>query len=167
MRIDLEIRDVNGIIERFPRAGQIIDRHTSRAMRATLDVVEESVSGETPVNTGNLRNGWTTEIHGRPTAAFYEGKVMNPVSYALPVETGRKPGKWPPIDAIEMWVIRKLGIAAGAESRSVAFVIARKIGESGTKGAYMMKRGFEKVKHRVDKIWAGVPDKITRELSGR
>jgi hypothetical protein len=47
------------------------------------------------------------------------------------LETGRKPGKMPPISAIEEWV-RNKPVASELNPRSLAFLIARKIGEEGS-----------------------------------
>lgn len=44
---------------------------------------------------------------------------------------GRKPGKMPPIDSILGWLEKK-GITADIPQRSLAFLIARKIGRLGT-----------------------------------
>lgn len=56
------------------------------------------------------------------------------------VEYGRRPGKQPPIDAMEAW-INKTGMVPYPDEngktpsvRSLAFLIARKIGREGTKG---------------------------------
>jgi len=51
--------------------------------------------------------------------------------YFTVLETGRKPGKRPPIDAIEQWV-RLKPITSDISPRSLAFLIARKIGEEGS-----------------------------------
>ena len=56
--------------------------------------------------------------------------------------TGRKPGKFPPIDVIDRWVQRKLGIPA-SESKSVAFLIARKIAREGTNIFTGKSKGLE------------------------
>ncbi len=45
---------------------------------------------------------------------------------------GRSSGKKPPIAPLEKWVNDKLGIS-GKDARSVAFAVAFKIGEEGTK----------------------------------
>ena len=45
---------------------------------------------------------------------------------------GRKPGKFPPIDAIKKWIFDK-GITSDIPVNSLAFLIARKISQSGTK----------------------------------
>ncbi len=44
---------------------------------------------------------------------------------------GRKPGKQPPIDSILGW-LQKKGITSDIPERSLAFLIARKIGKLGT-----------------------------------
>jgi hypothetical protein len=48
-------------------------------------------------------------------------------------ETGRGKGKWPPRGSIEDWIERKGIIAKGITRKSLAFLIARKIGEYGTR----------------------------------
>lgn len=57
-------------------------------------------------------------------------------AYSQQLETGRAPGKQPPSEAIEQWLISK-GIAARLERQisisSLAFLIARKIGREGWK----------------------------------
>lgn len=55
-------------------------------------------------------------------------------SYGEQLESGRKPGKQPPSEEIEQWLIAK-GIAARVEGdisvSSLAYLIARKIGREG------------------------------------
>lgn len=46
--------------------------------------------------------------------------------------TGRKGGKFPPVDLIRGWVERKLGITDEKERNNVAFLISRKIAQEGT-----------------------------------
>jgi len=167
MKIEMELHDLNNIMKKFPQAGPIINRLGRRTMAASLSHFEEQVSGETPVNFGTLRAGWATDMFGAPVAAVFEGKVVNPTLYGEVVEVGRKPGTWPPRGPIELWVIRKLGIPAGEESRSVAFLIARKIGTKGTDGAFMMKRGFENGLPKVKKLWNALPDAIIRALGAK
>ena len=57
-------------------------------------------------------------------------------NYAQQLETGRKPGKFPPINAIEQWIKDK-GIENQIQGQisisSLAFLIARKIAQSGWK----------------------------------
>lgn len=132
-------------------------------MRQSLDVAEAQIASRTPVNSGTLRAGISTEMHG--TSTNLQGIVLNPVMYALPVEDGRKPGKMPPVEAIQLWVIRK-GIGPRGDSRSTAFVIARSIGRRGTKGAHMFKNGFDAALPTIKRIWERVPGRIVRRLAG-
>lgn len=50
------------------------------------------------------------------------------------LETGRKPGKRPPISAIRQWIEDKGIFTSESDSRKngIAYVIAKKIGEEGT-----------------------------------
>lgn len=47
------------------------------------------------------------------------------------LETGRNPGKRPPISVVEQWIKDK-PIASDINPKSLAFLIARKIGEKGS-----------------------------------
>lgn len=59
--------------------------------------------------------------------------IYSSEKYFTVLETGRKPGKRPPIDVVEEWVKAKPIIPNdGISTRSLAFLIARKIGEEGS-----------------------------------
>lgn len=61
---------------------------------------------------------------------------------------GRKPGKMPPINAIEQW-INVRGITPKSKNglpvseKSLAFLIARKIGRDGTEGSHFLEPAVE------------------------
>jgi hypothetical protein len=57
--------------------------------------------------------------------------IYSSEKYFTVLETGRKPGKRPPISVIEKW-IRTKPVASEMNPRSLAFLIARKIGEKGS-----------------------------------
>lgn len=56
---------------------------------------------------------------------------------------GTKP-HWPPPQAIRYWVKRKLGISEEVQIRRVAFLIARKISQQGTKAVKYLDEAFNK-----------------------
>jgi hypothetical protein len=153
-------------VEKFLRDLGTIDRivipKAHRYMRISVDTIQAEVVARTPVNTGALRGSIGTEIRGE--RLDLRGEVATSILYGEPVEYGRKPGKMPPVDAIEYWVIRK-GIAGGDEARGVAFAIARAIGRRGTKGAHMFEEGFKAAEPRVDNLWRGLPGEIAQELT--
>ena len=72
--------------------------------------------------TGEYRSGWFYQVW--PKALV----VGNHADHALYVEKGRRPGKRPPMSAIQRWMAAK-----GIPSRA-AFPIARAIGKRGIKG---------------------------------
>jgi hypothetical protein len=57
--------------------------------------------------------------------------IQSSEKYFTVLETGRKPGKQPPTDPIQRWIQSKR-IATDISSRSLAYLIARKIGKEGS-----------------------------------
>lgn len=100
---------------------------------------------ETVRASGELASSAQHEIRGDSVSAFtykqYGDKAL---------KDGRKPGKMPPISAIEMWKQKK-GVSIPA------FLIARKIARLGTNryiqgGPDLVQRGFDNFKRQVDLI---------------
>ena len=58
------------------------------------------------------------------------GRIIG-MHYTEQLVQGRAPGRIPPVDPLERWVQAKLG-KSGKEARSIAFAVARKIGQGGT-----------------------------------
>lgn len=98
--------------------------------------------------------------------------------YTEQLVNGRKPGKFPPIQAIEKWIVDK-GIIANIEGNitvsSLAFLIARKIAKEGTEyfkegGTDLVESVFtpQRVQKIIDKLGAELAiefsQKIEREL---
>lgn len=141
------------------------------AMVQSLSVLKQEIVARTPVNFGHLRGSIYTEINGTPanmegSVANLHGTTLPAVLYGWPVERGRAPGKWPPRDAIELWVVRKgLARAGTREASSIAFLIARAIGQRGTKGAAMFYKGLEAATPAIDRIWANLLDSIVEQLA--
>jgi len=166
----VRIEGLDELRRRFAESPELMERETRRALRVSIDHIEEQVAGRTPVNTGQLRGSTATEIRGSKTDL--RGIVGTPLIYGLPVEMGREPGKMPPVDAIEYWVIRK-GIASPPESRSVAFLIARAIGAGTSRGimrpgggARMFEQGLDASMPTVEKVFDGAVERIVERLAG-
>jgi hypothetical protein len=141
-------------------------------MILNLADAKREIKGRTPTNLGDLKRSIDDEITTK-TASHMEGEIMTGSTYALPVEKGRKAGKWPPISAIRAWVVQK-GIAKSEkEVDSVTFLIARAIGKGTTKGimkqgkgAKMFEKGFEAADSRMRRRFARIPEKFLARLSG-
>ena len=162
MTSKIDTSEITDFAKTLGNAGAIVRREAAAAMRKSLDVLEDAIVQRTPVNTGMLRAGTSKEQF--MVGSILRGQVVNPVSYAFPVETGRAAGRMPPVDAIKQWVIRK-GIASGAEADSAAFLIARSIGRRGTKGAQMFEKGFDASLPRIISLFEQVPGSIMDELA--
>lgn len=151
--------DDRAVVAAFQKAPAVIDRELRKAVELGSVDFEGGVIGHTPVAFGILRNSITHQVSGSGLAI--EGRVFSsdvPVK-VVSVETGRSPGRRPPMAPIEAWVNKKLGIS-GKAGRSVAFLIARAIGRRGTTGAGMFRKGFDtalpRVQGRVNDLMAAV-----------
>ncbi|HET7276134.1 MAG TPA: hypothetical protein VFI91_13275 [Longimicrobiaceae bacterium] len=114
------------------------------AVTEIVALLERNVKRRTPVGVsggGGLRGSIAGEVRQASSMGVGVpiGRVGSPLPYALVVERGRQPGKMPPPEALELWVRRKLGVQNVNEARSVAYLIARKIGREGTEGAHMFR----------------------------
>ena len=101
-----------------------------------------------PVNTGALRQSITTVVDTRPPFPLWV-TVGPTVGYGRYVEFGRKPGKMPPISALEPWVRLKL---KAKNPRAVAFLIARKIAREGIDPQPFMTPGAKKAGPKIKTI---------------
>lgn len=156
LQLKIDISALDQFADRLPQFEQAVITGQREAMTQSLAVLESAVTVETPVNFGTLRQAWTTQQMGTPARLL--GEVFNPLEYALPVETGRRPGKMPPVEAIQLWVTRKLGLQ-GNEAKSAAFLIARAIGRRGTQGAHMLEKGWQKAEPIIINLHEAIPAK--------
>jgi hypothetical protein len=161
-------------VERLIKEAQISERIIFEEVRTTMDdslsVLDEQVSGRTPVGvTGQLRQSIAADVRGR--SPNLTGILTTPLPYGLPVEQGRDPGKMPPISAIELWVIRKQ-IAPPGISRGVAWAIAIAISRGQSQhqqrgGSKMFEKGFQAGKPIVEKLWANFATRVANRIERR
>lgn len=146
------------------------------ALSATADALVNHAKRLCPVFLGNLRRSIsrTPPEDGQQgqrviMVGFSDGNAAA-WKYAMSIERGRAAGKMPPVDALIKWVERKLKIGMVAnglnkrglvkwkksrsanreqEIRSVAFVVARSIGEKGTKARPFMLPAFMSENQRI------------------
>lgn len=160
--ISIDFSQIERYARRLGENSDLIQDELERAMTESVILVEGAVVKRTPVNTGSLRQSIDRSVRGR--LARIEGRVFTPSPYGLPVERGRKPGKFPPIAPIELWVRRKLQVS-DSEARSVAFLVARKIARRGTKGAFMFQEGLEASRGKVNKTFDQAGTRIVDRMA--
>lgn len=117
----------------------------------------------TPVHRGLLRKGVQTRLSDDASGVL--GRVFNAVTYAQPVEYGSRP-HFPPLAPLQRWAELKLGVPK-KESRSVAFLIARKISKKGTPAARMFAKGLDAKRSAVVARFEQMNARIVARLRGR
>ena len=76
------------------------------------------------------------------------GQVGTALNYAESVELGTRP-HFPPVAPLADWARAKLGLSEDDAAR-VAFAIARKISQHGTKGAFMFTNAVEATREQIE-----------------
>ena len=165
MDIEIDMSALERFLTEFPKATGIVDDELRDAMDAGLIALETVAVDETPVGaTGNARQSIQRVVEGQ--SAGLEGRLVMGAPYGLPLEDGRKAGKWPPRAAIAVWVRRKLQVPPD-RVESVAFLIQRAIGTRGTRpGARMFATAFERQQGTVIRLFEAVPGRAVLRLAG-
>lgn len=131
------------------KAAKITPLQLTKVVAESIEVARSHVVPKAPVGwSGQLRAGYQTEVTRRNTAKP-RAALLNPTLYHDVVEDGRQPGRRPPVEALIPWVGSKLGIPPGPERRAVAFLVARKIGASGTKPQRMVEEGWDTARKQI------------------
>lgn len=156
----------------------VIEREFRRAMTEVVTLGEAEVARRTPVGvTGHARQG----IVGKVLSAFLGViGVQGPAAKYTPfLEPGRKPGKFPPFAAIELWVKRTdkgkrliawvkrtYKVKNNAQAlKQATFLKARAIARRGTRGAFMFKKALPKVKQQAQASFTAAVKRIERDLA--
>lgn len=110
--------------------------------------LQGQVQRATPVGvTGALRRGWfVAELPG----SYGTYVLSNTSEYLLPTEVGRK-AAMPPVEPIELWVRRKLGIKRPASWRA-AWAIAIKKSKQATPGQFFARDAINKAIPGLEKL---------------
>ena len=109
-----------------------------------------------------LANSMESEVERRSPFPTWV-RVGSTVGYAEPVAKGSRP-HFPPPKALERWVRLKLGVAQ-EEVRGVAFLIARKISQTGTEANPFHERGMKNARQEINRIWDRVAEGIARGVT--
>ena len=157
---------------------RIMKGEYNQAMHSAVILTTEEVVRLAPVGV----TGFLSKVQWKVVSPFHGVVGSHPVSskYALVVEVGRKPGKFPPPEPIRRWLqITDKGKAFVATItaaykikkketalRSATFLKSRGIARQGTKGAFMFQEGEKRATPRVNKLFERAVIEIARRLSG-
>lgn len=81
-------------------------------------------------NTGQAAESLRWKIEGDNLVIY---STMSGFNYIMTLETGRKPGRRPPVEPIERWLKQRGIQPMDISQKSLAYLIARRIGRDGTK----------------------------------
>lgn len=166
MRLETDFKMSGKLLQGAKANETVVNREITAAMHASTQMFRGLIIPATPVGvSGILRGGTAAAVSTSANAYSIEGRVFNPSAYGLPVELGRGAGKrQPPSSALELWVRRKLGVPEN-RVKSVAFLVARKIGRQGTKAVEMFTKAFAQGKATADRYFDRAASRIASELS--
>lgn len=153
MPVSIEIVGASQLSASLGTAASSVSPELKTAMTTSLLLIEGDARRGVKRDTGRLQNSITHSISG----TGLEGKAGPSVAYGLYVELGRRPGKQPPIKAIEGWA-RRHGINP--------FVLARSIGRKGIKAQPFLIPAFEKNQRRITELFAAVGARVLSQVRG-
>lgn len=124
-----------------------LNRIGNEMVRDVVDYIEEN---RLEVQ-GDLKKGITYQVDYANGA--FTLRMGGTAKHTYFVEEGRRPGKFPPVRKMQLWVQRKLNIK-GKQRNRVAFLVGRKISKSGTKAHRMINATWQdyrdEIQSRVD-----------------
>lgn len=165
--LSIDVKVDGKLLTKGPQAAAaVVDREMTAAMHASTQHIRGAIMPKTPVGvSATLRGATQARVSAEGNPRTITGRVFNPTAYGLPVELGRRAGqKQPPSSALELWVRRKLGVPEN-KVKSVAFLVARKIGRKGTNAVKMFSQAFEESRGVINSYFDRAAARITVALS--
>ena len=136
---------------------------THQAMTASLLEIEADARSNVAQDTRALANSITHRIAG--TGITLTGQVGPSKRYGWNAEHGRKPGKYPPIDALIGWA-RRHGIGTALRGyRDGAFLVARKIARFGTKPQPFLGPAYRRARPNIRARFAKLGVRFTSSIT--
>lgn len=151
MQIDVRIEGLEKLQAGAAAAPATLLSETRTALLAGSLLVEGTARSLAPKDTGRLGGSITHQISG------LSSRIGPSVAYGLYVERGRRPGKPPPVAAIEPWARRR-----GANP----FLVARAIGRRGTKPRPFLVPALTQNTGRIVALFQKVGLKVVSRMAG-
>lgn len=149
MPLTVKVEGADKLERGLAKAGQSLMGDLHAALEQSALLVEADARRAVPQDTRRLMGSITHRFRGKDAV-----EVGPSTQYGLFVEVGRRPGKQPPIRAIEPWARRH-----GA----VPFLVARAIGLRGVKARPYLIPAYEKNRRRIE----GIFEQMGAKLVGR
>jgi hypothetical protein len=162
MQITLRFKFSGPLLE--GRYAGILDREMLRATQDSVRLISRNIRARAPVGaTRRLQMGIRGKALGPGKGVI---KVEGPAAkYAQFSEAGRRPGRWPPVAPIRLWV-RVILRPPRKMLDSVTFLVRRKIGQEGTRGAHFFRSAAAKSREQVQRIFERAMNRFAKAVSG-
>lgn len=115
---------------------------------------------------GELMNfTWVTEYNGSIFALYF-----NLPDYWIFAEEGRRPGKFPPPNAILKWIQFKRLVPRAINGKvpstnQLVYLISRKIALEGMKGKHLLQQTIDEIYNTlVDKLVEAITEELEKEI---
>ena len=151
MEISVKIEGLEKLQAGAAAAPATLLSETRTALLAGSLLVEGTARSLAPKDTGRLGGSITHQISGLTS------RIGPSVAYGLYVEKGRRPGKPPPVAAVEPWARRR-----GANP----FLVARAIGRRGTKPRPFLVPALTQSTPRIVALFQKVGLKVVSRMAG-
>lgn len=167
MKFTIDASEIKGLQALWAHAPQIVGEEMYAVVVEADQFLKGELQQQLPRGAGGIAGG-----AGLAGSIFTEeqrlseqviGAVASPLAYAEYVEVGTRP-HMPPIQPIQDWVQAKLNITDESESRSVAFLIARKISRVGTKPDGTWQRIYDASQVSIEARFARGVDHVLDRL---
>jgi len=145
--------EIKAMAKKYPEASL---KHINWAIRRSIISIQGDSIRNAPKDTGRLAGSM------RANFGDWWGSLTADTEYAVPVHEGSV-AHFPPVSALENWVRRKFGVS-GRQARNLAFIIARKISISGTKGRPYMRNAVEQNENKIDADFNTALENIVKSL---
>jgi len=113
--------------ENIREVEKAMDDHLNDYVRRVFELSQENLISAEKIDTSNLFKTANINI------STNEKTIVYPAPYASDVHDGRAEGSMPPVDPLQRWVTRKLGIKNKKKARQAAWAIAVSIKKNGIK----------------------------------
>ncbi|MGE4244280.1 hypothetical protein [Ramlibacter sp.] len=137
---------------------QLLVATTEATMLLEREVKEAMPRGATGLSAGSI----TSDVMSTPAGVL--GVTGSTQPSVLFLELGTRP-HMPPVEALIPWVRAVMG-KRPEEARSIAFLIARKIKQRGTKPRRIFENTLKAQERQVERFFEAAADRIAAHLAG-
>lgn len=158
--LTLRVDGLDKLLADFEKAGVNYEPIMKQAMGKSMNKFKNKIQQNIVTKGITFQGSLGRSVQVRE-ASVRRGLVAVGERYGSVVEFGRRPGKMPPVAPIERWASIKLG------SPGAGFVIARKIGQRGTKANPYVEPAFKSEAGPVLNIFKQGADVIFNMMAGK